>query len=393
MNQQPEPSDHSVPQPPKRSISPDRSAADLVVGKRFIAPTSGNIYYENSFVIEDSFYRSRQPKTTHWSIAWSDLMMTMFILFLSLFVYQAAHEDFLVSHTPEVIGGSTTEALDIEKDRDLITPIVPLKHKAPLITAGTIKKVETVKIAPIDVDIVFQENGDLVRQLTEPPTQQETAATETEATPEVTIKETIKEEFAPTQNFPILSSTADIIEPAPLLPDKVEAPPVEEKPDRFSGIYDKSQLTLTTNKLNDFASVDLVPDTTMRIILTGDLLFSTGQADLSVDARESLRKIAAIIKNTPYMINVIGHTDNLPMHSTLFATNWELSVVRASRVTRFLIEEMGMRPEQFIVSGYGANRPRQPNTNVINRAANRRVEIIISKRMPPAVKATSENLL
>lgn len=393
MNQQPEPSEHSDPQPPKRSLSPDHSAADLIVGKRFISPTTQSIYLENSFVIEDAFYRSRQPKTTHWSIAWSDLMMTMFILFLSLFVYQAAHEDFLVSHTPEVIGGSTTEALDIEKDSDLITPIVPLKHKAPLITAGTIKKVETVKIDPIDVDIVFQENGDLVRQETEPTTEQETVAAETEATPEVSIKEVIEEEPAPTPNFPILSSTEDIIEPAPLLPDAEKVAAVEEKPDRFSGIYDKSQLTLTTNKLNDFASVDLVPDTTMRIILTGDLLFSTGQADLSTDARESLRKIAAIIKNTPYMINVIGHTDNLPMHSTLFATNWELSVVRASRVARFLIEEMGMRPEQFIVSGYGPNRPRRPNTNVTNRAANRRVEIIISKRMPPAVKATSENLL
>ena len=92
------------------------------------------------------------------------------------------------------------------------------------------------------------------------------------------------------------------------------------------------------------------------------------------------------------MINVIGHTDNQPMHSSRFASNWELSVVRASSVARFLIEEIEMDPTQFIVSGYGSNRPRRPNTNVINRAANRRVEIIISKRLAPAIKATSENL-
>lgn len=153
-----------------------------------------------------------------------------------------------------------------------------------------------------------------------------------------------------------------------------------------------SKQALTENKLNDFASIDLVPDTTMRIILTGDLLFDTGQADLSESAKQSLRKIAAIIKKTPYMINVIGHTDSLPMHSARFATNWELSVVRASRVARFLIEEMGMNPLQFIVSGYGPYRPRRPNTNVANRAANRRVEIVISKRLPPAVKATPDNL-
>jgi chemotaxis protein MotB len=81
------------------------------------------------------------------------------------------------------------------------------------------------------------------------------------------------------------------------------------------------------------------------------------------------------------------------MSSPRYATNWELSVVRASRVARFLIEEMGMNPQQFIVSGYGANRPRVPNSNVKNRAENRRVEIIISKKLAPAVKATSENLL
>lgn len=92
------------------------------------------------------------------------------------------------------------------------------------------------------------------------------------------------------------------------------------------------------------------------------------------------------------MINVIGHTDNQPMHSSRFATNWELSVVRASSVARFLIEKMGMDEKQFIVSGYGSNRPRRPNTNVINRAANRRVEIIISKRLAPAEKVTAENL-
>lgn len=388
MNQQPEPPTHPSPLPKSKSRAPDLSAADLVLGKRFISPAPENPCYENSFVIEDSFYRSRQPKATHWSIAWSDLMMTMFILFLSLFVYQAAHEEFLVSHTPEVVGGSTTEALDIEKDIGLISPIMPLKDKAPLITSGTIKKVETVTLDAIDVDDVFQENADLVSPSPEPPVKEETV----EPPPEQTADLPINEEPSSAINLSALSPTKDIIQPAPLLPVAEETPPMAEEADRFSGIYDKSQQTLSINKLNDFASVDLVPDTTMRIILTGDLLFSTGQAELSAEARESLRKIAAIIKNTPYMINVIGHTDNLPMHSAQFATNWELSVVRASRVARFLIEEMGMQPDQFIVSGYGANRPRQPNTNVTNRAANRRVEIIISKRMPPAVKATSQNL-
>ena len=88
----------------------------------------------------------------------------------------------------------------------------------------------------------------------------------------------------------------------------------------------------------------------------------------------------AMDKKTPYMINIVGHTDNIPMHSERYATNWELSVARASRVARFLIEELGMNPNQFVVSGYASHRPLQPNTDTRNRAANRRVEIIATGR-------------
>jgi chemotaxis protein MotB len=59
------------------------------------------------FVVDDTFFRSRTPKSTHWSVAWSDLMMTMFILFLTLFVYQLAHREFLSEESPEIIAGTT----------------------------------------------------------------------------------------------------------------------------------------------------------------------------------------------------------------------------------------------------------------------------------------------
>jgi chemotaxis protein MotB len=80
------------------------------------------------------------------------------------------------------------------------------------------------------------------------------------------------------------------------------------------------------------------------------------------------------------------------MHSATYATNWELSVARASRVARFLIEEVGIPGMQVVVSGYSYFRPLRPNDNERNRKANRRVEIILSKQLPPAVPATAENL-
>lgn len=323
----------------------------------------------NSFVVEDSFYRTRSPRPVHWSVAWSDLMMTMFILFLTMFVYQASHEEFLVSNTPEIIGGSTTEAIESMTDGDLIVPIVPLKKAAPLISSGIVKKVEKVIVNELDIDTVFEGNTVYV----EP-----TGKTESDDTAGTAPKQT--------------SSDKDILEPTPLATSP-QADLKPRMPETFEEIYDLSRNELSKNNLEKFASLELVPDKIMRIILTSDLLFYTGQADLSNKARTALRKLTAIIKNTPYMINVIGHTDNQPMHSSRFASNWELSVVRASSVARFLINDMEMNPAQFIVSGYGSNRPIRPNTNVENRSLNRRVEIIISKRLAPAVKASPNNLL
>ena len=98
-----------------------------------------------------------------------------------------------------------------------------------------------------------------------------------------------------------------------------------------------------------------------------------------------LQKIGAAIDKVPYMIDVIGHTDDIPVHSTRYPSNWELSGARASAVARFLIEEMEMNPRQFVVSGFSSYRPLFPNTTARNRAANRRIDVIISNRLPKAI--------
>ncbi len=341
--------------------------------------SSGIAFKINSFVIEDSFYRERTPRPIHWSVAWSDLMMTMFILFLSMFVYQASHEEFLVSDTPEIVAGDTIDSIDILTDNTLIVPIIPFK-KAPPIHSKTVKKVQKVHVDNLDIDGLFRDQVVFV----EPEPKTSSTLSDTNETP----GQNRLQEDSPSAKPP----QTDRIEPAPISIDKQSIPEFRQS-DAFSDMYAMSRQVLSEKKLSKFATVEVVPDKTMRIILSGDLLFFTGQAALSGKARKSLRKIAETIKDTPYMINIIGHTDNQPMHSSRFASNWELSVVRASSVTRFLINEMGMDSKQFIVSGFGSNRPRRPNTNVNNRAVNRRVEIIISTRLAPAAKATAENLL
>ncbi len=357
---------------------PDDSSVETEAGTTEILPPppsqtlSVKAFGVNSFVIEDSFYRARTAKPIHWSVAWSDLMMTMFVLFLSMFVYQASHEEFLVSDTPEIIGGEAMESVDTFSDKNIIVPIIPFTKDTPPIQTNNIRKIEKIHIDNLDIDEIFSDQVVFV----EPENKNKTTVSELEEN---------KDPFT-------APGRTDVKKTIPLGLNEQSIPEFHQT-DNLTDMYDMSKQLLSESRLKNFASIEVVPDKTMRIILTGDLLFFTGQAKLSHKARQSLTKIAEIIKDTPYMINVIGHTDNQPMHSSRFASNWELSVVRASSVARFLIEEIGMDSKQFIVSGFGSNRPRRPNTNVANRAVNRRVEIIISKRPVPAVKATADNLL
>jgi chemotaxis protein MotB len=202
------------------------------------------------------------------------------------------------------------------------------------------------------------------------------------------------------------------ITPIPELPPKppqTEAIPSQEVPDAAANaalspatspqqeelitkIYDLSKIAVEQEKLERFASVELIPDKTMRIILTGDLLFASGQSELTESALTSLQKLSAIIKQTPYMINVIGHTDDRPVKSARFSSNWELSLARAGRVARFLIDSTGLPPTQFQVTGYSFYRPLQPNADETSRKINRRVEIILSKELPQVQATPPANL-
>ena len=347
-DQQPAPAE---PQPPEIALEQPFSAKYVSIERRAIRDVV--------FEVDDTSFRSNMPSPTHWSVAWSDLMMTMFILFLAMYVYQTGHQDFLVRETPEIVGGTTTDALDGDRLGDPALPIAPISTGLPLITAGTIKKVVKVNAQDLESD------------LPSPPE------------PPIAGAQPAKQATSGSESIP--TEPAEPATPA-------NAPAAESGSVPQQDIYRLSKEALANANLDKFAAIDLVPDSTMRIILTGDLLFATGTAELSGEAEESLQQLTEIIKKTPYMINVVGHTDNVPMRSARFTSNWELSVARASAVARFLIDEMAMDPGQFVVSGYSSYRPLLPNTDEANRAKNRRVEIIISKKLPNPVPASPENL-
>ncbi|MEE8321563.1 MAG: flagellar motor protein MotB [Gammaproteobacteria bacterium] len=117
----------------------------------------------------------------------------------------------------------------------------------------------------------------------------------------------------------------------------------------------------------------------VKVSVRGPLLFDLGKADLKPEAIEFLEQLAEIIARNNYEIQVVGHTDNFPISTPDFPTNWELSAVRATRVARYLIRAGRFEPGRVTVIGHALYRPMVPNTSLANKARNRRVEIIITR--------------
>jgi len=114
----------------------------------------------------------------------------------------------------------------------------------------------------------------------------------------------------------------------------------------------------------------------VRISLASPILFDLGKAGLRPQILPLLDEISAIIKPLPNEIIVEGHTDNLPIHTERFPSNWELSAARAISVARYFIQE-GITPSRIGVVGYADSRPLFPNDTPEHRQKNRRVEIFV----------------
>lgn len=110
--------------------------------------------------------------------------------------------------------------------------------------------------------------------------------------------------------------------------------------------------------------------------LSDNLLFSSGDANLSKAAIPLLVKIGQIIKRVQVPVEIEGHTDNVPIRTFAYPSNWELSTARAVNVLRFLIEQNAISTQKLSAVGFASHQPAAPNTSAEGRAKNRRVEII-----------------
>ncbi|MDP8269085.1 MAG: flagellar motor protein MotB [Candidatus Tenebribacter davisii] len=157
--------------------------------------------------------------------------------------------------------------------------------------------------------------------------------------------------------------------------------------------YQKNKMLIEQNKqiveqnerLMELAKLDSLLDVNEQVItIPGEVLFNTGEALLKWESLRTLAQVARNIQNRingepGWQIRVEGHTDNLPILSGTYASNWELSSSRALNVVRFFMDNNFFPPEQMQAMGYGEYKPIVHNNNPVNRKKNRRVEIRLIK--------------
>jgi chemotaxis protein MotB len=154
--------------------------------------------------------------------------------------------------------------------------------------------------------------------------------------------------------------------PAPQARPWESPEPVSKQIPSFSvpqDIRDKVEITTTPKGVN--------------LIIKDDVLFGEGSIDLKSLGQSVLDRIAQMLNQNDYMISVEGHTDNVPIHTAQFPSNWELSTGRASAVTRYFIQR-GISVDRLRAIGYADTRPIAANDTEEGRARNRRVSLVLN---------------
>ncbi len=109
--------------------------------------------------------------------------------------------------------------------------------------------------------------------------------------------------------------------------------------------------------------------------------YDSGSALPHSQSKTTLDKVAATLAATPYDIRIEGHTDNVPIHTAQFASNWELSTARATELAKIFIEDYHLAPARLSASGYAEYHPVAGNNTAEGRSQNRRVDIIVLPRI------------
>jgi chemotaxis protein MotB len=157
------------------------------------------------------------------------------------------------------------------------------------------------------------------------------------------------------------------------------------------GKNEKKQLQQIQGKINQYIQQEnltgqlktTLTEEGLLITILNDVLFDSGSAEVRPQDRKLAQEISQLLAmNPPRSIIISGHTDNVPINNSQFASNWELSVMRAVNFMKLLLENKQLDPQWFSAKGYGEYKPVASNNTEEGRQKNRRVEILILPNEP-----------
>ncbi len=157
----------------------------------------------------------------------------------------------------------------------------------------------------------------------------------------------------------------------------------EAPPTPFTDIRDGLEQLIEEKGLQDQVSVTLDAKG-VKIEFANVALYQSGSAEIKEEAISTLKEVTRVIRQTSHkthMVEVEGHTDDVPIHTEKFPSNWELSSVRATNVVRYLLAQ-GIEKERLKAAGYADSRPKENSQNLpINqqREGNRRVVVFVKR--------------
>jgi chemotaxis protein MotB len=149
--------------------------------------------------------------------------------------------------------------------------------------------------------------------------------------------------------------------------------------DDLNHIRRELQQTLSNQVAQHTVSIQMGRDG-LVISLREAGFFSSGSATPRPETLPTLQQIAASLGRTPYDLRIEGHTDNVPIHTAEFDSNWELSAARATRIARILLDLKAIPPDRLSAAGYAEYHPVASNDTEGGRAENRRVDLVVLPR-------------
>jgi chemotaxis protein MotB len=149
----------------------------------------------------------------------------------------------------------------------------------------------------------------------------------------------------------------------------------EERAAMFRSLVDKLRSMVDAGQIKV-----TVRNGRMLLVLPNDILFDSGKTELKAEGKDAIGKVAKVLAGMDRHFLVAGHSDNLPIKTKKFQSNWELSTQRAVEVVRLLIDN-GMKPSQVGAAGYAEYDPSASNDTTDGQKQNRRIEIVVEPNL------------